>query len=72
MGKVTGISWTDHTFNPWRGCTKVSAGCAHCYAERDSKRFGLDIWGNDKKRLIASESMWKQPVKWNEEAIEAG
>ena len=27
VGKVTGISWTDHTFNPWIGCTKVSEGC---------------------------------------------
>ena len=38
MGKETGISWTDHTFNPWWGCTAVSAGCDHCYAERMAVR----------------------------------
>ena len=27
------IEWTDYTFNPWWGCTKVSEGCTHCYAE---------------------------------------
>ncbi|MBV8315968.1 MAG: DUF5131 family protein, partial [Planctomycetaceae bacterium] len=32
MGKTT-IEWTDETWNPVRGCTKVSPGCAHCYAE---------------------------------------
>lgn len=33
MGDMTGISWTDSTWNPVTGCTKVSPGCAHCYAE---------------------------------------
>ena len=33
MGEVTGISWTDHTFNPWIGCAKVSPACDGCYAE---------------------------------------
>lgn len=27
------IEWCDHTFNPWWGCEKISAGCKHCYAE---------------------------------------
>ena len=35
----TGIQWTDETWNPVTGCTKVSPGCAHCYAEDVSKRF---------------------------------
>ncbi len=34
MGDKTGIAWTDATWNPVTGCTKVSAGCKHCYAER--------------------------------------
>lgn len=34
MGTKTGIDWTDHTWNPWQGCRKVSAGCANCYAQR--------------------------------------
>lgn len=33
MGANSGIQWTHHTFNPWVGCTKVSPGCTHCYAE---------------------------------------
>ena len=33
MGKASGIQWTNHTFNPWWGCEKVSPGCKHCYAE---------------------------------------
>lgn len=37
------IEWTDSTWNPVTGCTKVSPGCAHCYAERLSLRFGRDF-----------------------------
>ncbi len=36
----TGIEWTEATWNPVTGCSKVSPGCAHCYAERLSYRFG--------------------------------
>ena len=38
MGDATGISWTDMTWNPIRGCTRVSAGCVHCYAEQQAAR----------------------------------
>jgi len=38
------IEWTDETWNPITGCTKVSAGCKNCYAERIAKRF----WGDRK------------------------
>ena len=40
MGADSKIEWCDHTFNPWIGCTKVSPGCANCYAEGESKRRG--------------------------------
>src|SRR5687767_4009864 len=33
------IEWTDATWNPVRGCTKISPGCAHCYAETFAERF---------------------------------
>ena len=33
------IAWTEKTWNPIRGCSKVSAGCAHCYAEVMAARF---------------------------------
>ncbi|MHB1953512.1 MAG: DUF5131 family protein [Acidiferrobacteraceae bacterium] len=39
MSDKTGIAWTEATWNPVTGCTKVSAGCKHCYAERDWPRF---------------------------------
>ncbi len=39
MGTATAIEWTDATWNPVTGCTKISAGCDHCYAERFSERF---------------------------------
>jgi len=39
MSEQTGIQWTDATWNPVRGCTKVSPGCAHCYAETFAERF---------------------------------
>lgn len=42
MGKTTGIQWADSTWNPWRGCTKVSPGCDNCYMFRDQERFGHD------------------------------
>ena len=39
MADSTAIEWTDATWNPVTGCTKISAGCDHCYAERFSERF---------------------------------
>lgn len=39
MGDKTGISWTDATWNPIRGCSRVSEGCRNCYAERVAARF---------------------------------
>ena len=39
MAEVSHIEWTDATWNPIRGCTKISPGCTHCYAERFAERF---------------------------------
>ena len=73
MGQTTGISWTDHTFNPHIGCAKVHAGCAHCYAERDfDTRRGVAQWGQHGTRIVTSEANWKQPLKWNRDAEAAG
>jgi protein gp37 len=72
MGKDSKIEWTHHTFNPWTGCTKVSPGCTHCYAEAWARRTGVVKWGPDGERRRTSESSWRQPAKWNREAIEAG
>src|SRR5271168_3891108 len=39
MSLLSKIEWTDTTWNPVRGCTKISPGCKHCYAERFAERF---------------------------------
>src|SRR5690606_20203576 len=69
MADKTLIAWTDHTFNPWMGCTKVSEGCRNCYAATLTKnRMGLDLWGPTKKRKRTSETNWKKPIQWNRKA----
>lgn len=74
MAENSKIEWTHHTFNPWRGCTKVSGGCKNCYAETMSKRnpATLGVWGDNGTRVVAAESYWKQPLKWNRDAEKAG
>lgn len=71
MGEKTGISWTDHTFNPWWGCTKVSAGCDRCYAEAFDKRVGGAHWGKDQPRRIFAQKHWNEPLAWDRKAAEA-
>lgn len=66
---TTGISWTDSTFNPWIGCTKVGPGCDHCYAEaRMDKRLHVVQWGPAGARKRTSAANWREPVKWNAHA----
>jgi protein gp37 len=72
MGKDTGISWTDHTFNPWWGCTKVSAGCDHCYAEAFDKRVGGAHWGKGQSRRDFGDAHWAEPLAWDKAAEKAG
>lgn len=64
MGANSKISWTDHTFNPWWGCEKVSPGCAHCYAETLAKRTGFVQWGHGRGRRRTSPANWRQPLTW--------
>lgn len=73
MGKETGISWTTHTFNPWWGCTKVSPGCDHCYAEAiDAKFSGPDPhWGKGVPRKMFGEKHWNEPLVWQRAAEKA-
>ena len=74
MGENSKIEWTHHTFNPWRGCTKISKGCEQCYAADLSKRnpATLGIWGPRGSRAPAAESYWRQLAKWDREAKAAG
>lgn len=70
MAENSGIEWATHTWNPWRGCTKVSEACRHCYAEtlagRNPKTLG--VWGPNGTRVVAAEAQWREPVKWNKAA----
>lgn len=69
--KDSAIEWTDHTFNPWTGCSKVSPGCDKCYAESWAKRTGHpELWAGERRRTTAAN--WRQPEKWNREAAAAG
>lgn len=71
MGENSKIEWCDHTFNPWIGCTKVSPGCSHCYAEAQDKRWhGALHWGKGAPRNRTSDKNWKEPLKWNRAAAE--
>ena len=75
MGENSNISWTDHTFNPWLGCQRVSPGCKHCYAETlVTNRMKLNVWGSPKttERKRTSESTWRQPLAWDRKAQREG
>lgn len=73
MADSTLIAWTDHTFNPWMGCHKVSQGCTHCYAETLVKnRMGKpDMWGASGIRQ-RTKGPWKNVPKWNAAAQAEG
>lgn len=72
MARNSPIEWTDHTFNPWWGCTKVSPGCQYCYAERLSTRYGHDVWGPGAQRRTFGTDHWEQLRHWNAEAGQNG
>lgn len=60
MGETTGIEWTDATWNPWRGCHKVSPACAHCYMFREQARYGRD----PNTVVRAADATFRAPLKW--------
>lgn len=66
MAVRSSIEWTQSTWNPATGCTKVSPGCQHCYAERMTRR--LRAMGSDKYaggfRLTLHEGMLDLPLRW--------
>lgn len=65
MAESSAIEWTTATWNPWRGCSKVSPGCAHCYMFRDQRRYGRD----PEVVVRAAEGTFYAPLrakKWRE------
>jgi protein gp37 len=68
MSDKTKIKSVDHTQNFWIGCSKVSEGCAHCYAEAMHKVFK---WTPDFGTLALTKT-WKDPEKWQKKAAGKG
>ncbi len=70
MSDNSKIEWTDSTWNPIRGvrgkwhCTKVSAGCEHCYAERMNVRFGGPKYRVGADTLRLDKEVLQQPLRW--------
>jgi protein gp37 len=66
MGVNSAIEWTEATWNPVTGCTKISPGCQHCYAERLAKR--LRAMGQpryrDGFRVTLQEDLLDLPLRW--------
>ena len=71
MAENSKIEWTHHTANLWWGCTKVHAGCDNCYALALAKRYGKDVWGNDKPRRLI-QNVWKEIEKYQKQAEAEG
>ncbi|MDN7533828.1 phage Gp37/Gp68 family protein [Burkholderia orbicola] len=60
------IEWTDATFNPWIGCTRVSPACDHCYAAVSTPARTLRVeWGPHAERRRTSPGNWRTPIRWN-------
>lgn len=73
MGENSKIEWCDSTWNPWIGCTKVSLGCANCYAEElMANRYKRVQWGKGAQRQRTSDNNWNQPLIWNAKALILG
>jgi protein gp37 len=71
MGTTTAIAWTDKTWSPWQGCTKVSPACDHCYAENIADtRFHVVKWGAGQPRKHTEN--WDSPRRWNKQAAREG
>ena len=71
MGKGSTIEWTESTWNPVTGCTKISPGCKHCYAERMARRLKgmrLPAYANGfrltlQPRVLEAPLSWKKPQR---------
>lgn len=73
MAENSAISWTTHTHNFWYGCTAVSPGCDHCYAEElMAHRYGKVEWGHGKDRVRTAPANWRKPYQWNRHAAMSG
>lgn len=71
MASSSAIEWTESTWNPVTGCTKISPGCAHCYAERMARR--LQAMGQPNYRhgfrVTLHEHMLEHPLRWTKPQV---
>lgn len=73
MAEKTKIWWTNSTLNGWIGCTKVSPGCANCYAEHLAvERRKWVKWGPGAPRRRTAVANWKKPLTWDRKAARTG
>lgn len=71
MGENSKIEWTDHTFNPWVGCERISPACDNCYAESWARRTGQgELWQGTRRRTTPAN--WRKPLRWNADAKARG
>jgi len=68
MSDATTIEWTDATWNPVRGCSRVSQGCVHCYAEGVARRFSGP--GQPYEGLINKHGSWNGNIKFVDHVLE--
>lgn len=71
MATTSTIEWTEVTWNPVTGCTKISAGCKNCYAEKMALRLqsmGLEQYKNGFKLSLAPQAL-KVPYKWKKKKV---
>src|SRR5713226_1212796 len=61
---LSGISWTDGTWNPWQGCDRVGPECDNCYIGRFLQRRKLQPWG----KVYRSITTWDAPTKIQNQA----
>lgn len=66
MSAKTIIAWTERTWNPWRGCTKISPGCKNCYMFVAQERYGRD------PSVVVRTKTWRDPLKWQKAAQAEG
>lgn len=71
MSAATKIEWTDRSWNPVRGCSRISPGCENCYAERQAGRFSGEGWPfHGYASLTSAGSRWTRKVSLIPDALE--
>ncbi|WP_414487086.1 phage Gp37/Gp68 family protein [Stenotrophomonas maltophilia] len=69
MAETSKIEWTDSTWNPWIGCTRISPACDHCYAAHSAPaRIQGVHWGHGEQRRRTTERNWGQPLRWQRQS----